>query len=131
MRIVHNIKKEEIIEDVGRSMPQIYVALNNRQANYQSHMIEVEGKIDNQPRAILIYSRGSNSYINPNLVETFKFKKCKHEKYWLVHLATGTKRRKNDFVKDCPIIMNGVNTKKDLNIIPLGSYVCLICMDWL
>jgi hypothetical protein len=27
--------------------------------------------------------------------------------------------------------MNGVSTKVDLNIIPLGSYDCLIGMDWL
>ena len=27
--------------------------------------------------------------------------------------------------------MNGLNTKVDVNIIPLGSYDCLIGMDWL
>ena len=27
--------------------------------------------------------------------------------------------------------MNGLRTKSDLNIIPLGSYDCLIGMDWL
>jgi hypothetical protein len=27
--------------------------------------------------------------------------------------------------------MNGLRTKVDLNIIPLGSYYCLIGMDWL
>ena len=27
--------------------------------------------------------------------------------------------------------MNGVSTKEDLNIIPLGSYIFLIGMDWL
>jgi hypothetical protein len=27
--------------------------------------------------------------------------------------------------------MNGLNTKVDVNIIPLGSYDCLIVMDWL
>jgi hypothetical protein len=34
-------------------------------------------------------------------------------------------------VKECPMEMNGLHTKVDLNIIPLGSYDCLICMDWL
>jgi hypothetical protein len=29
------------------------------------------------------------------------------------------------------IILNGVNTNADLNIIPLGSYDILIGMDWL
>jgi hypothetical protein len=27
--------------------------------------------------------------------------------------------------------MNGLNTKEDLNILTLGSYECLIGMDWL
>jgi hypothetical protein len=27
--------------------------------------------------------------------------------------------------------MNGLNTKVDVNIIPLGSYDCLVGMDWL
>jgi hypothetical protein len=27
--------------------------------------------------------------------------------------------------------MNGLSTKADLNILSLGSYVCLIGMDWL
>ena len=41
------------------------------------------------------------------------------------------KRKINELVKDCPIDMNGLNTKLDVNIIPLGSYDCLIGMDWL
>jgi hypothetical protein len=34
-------------------------------------------------------------------------------------------------VKSCLIDMNGLNTKADLNILPLGFYDCLIGMDWL
>jgi hypothetical protein len=131
MRIVHNIQEDDIVEDMGRSMPRIYAALDNKQEEYQSPMIEVEGKIDNQPIAILIDYGASHSYINPNLVEIFHLQRRKHEKSWLVQLAMGAKRRINELVKDCPMDMNGLNTKVDLNIIPLGSYDCLIGMDWL
>jgi hypothetical protein len=34
-------------------------------------------------------------------------------------------------VKACPLEMNGLCTKDDLNSIPLGSYDCLIGMNWL
>jgi hypothetical protein len=34
-------------------------------------------------------------------------------------------------VKECPMDMNGMSNKEDLNIIPLGSYECLIGMDLL
>ena len=66
-----------------------------------------------------------------NIVERFKLKKCKHEKSWLVQLATETKRRINEIVKYFPIYMNMINTKEYLNIIPLGSYYYLISMDLL
>jgi len=53
MRIVHNLWKAYRVEDMGRSIPRIYETLENRKENYQSHMIEVEGKIDNHSIAIL------------------------------------------------------------------------------
>jgi hypothetical protein len=49
----------------------------------------------------------------------------------LVQLATRDKRKINELIKYCPIDMNGLNTKVDAKIIPLGSYECLIGMDWL
>jgi hypothetical protein len=48
-----------------------------------------------------------------------------------VQLATGARRKFNDMVKSCLIDMNGLNTRADLNILPLGSYDYLIGMDWL
>jgi hypothetical protein len=65
------------------------------------------------------------------MAERFHLPRSKLEKPWLVQLATGTKRKINEMVKACPMEMNGLSTKVDLNIIPLGSYDCLIGMDWL
>jgi hypothetical protein len=93
-------------------------------------MIEVEVNINNHPITILIDYRASHSYIDPKIVEKLKLKICKHEKSWFVQLATRTKKKINDLVKYCALNMNGVNTKVDLNIIPLGSYDYLIGMDW-
>jgi hypothetical protein len=93
-------------------------------------MIEVEGKIDNNPISTFIDSRASHSYINSNIVEIFHLQRSKHNKSWLVQLSIGANRNINELVKDCQIYMNGLNTKVDVNIIPLGSYDCLIGMDW-
>jgi len=131
MKNLHRIKKEETIEDMEKSVPRIYSTLDNRQEEYQSHMIEVEGMIDNYSIAILIDSRAIHSYIDPNMVERFKLNKIMHEKYWLVNLATITKRKINKLVKDCVMNMDGFNTKENLNIISLGSYDCVIGMDWM
>jgi hypothetical protein len=94
-------------------------------------MIEVEVKITNQPITILIDLGASHNYIGPNLVEIFHLKKSKLEISWLVQLTTTTKRRINEIVKGYPIDLNGVNRVADMNIIPFGSYVILIRMDWL
>jgi hypothetical protein len=131
MRTVHNIQGDEIVEYMGGIMPRIYASLDNKHAKYQSPMIEVEGKIDNHPITILIDSGASHSYINANIVEIFHLQRSKHKKYCLVQLATGAKRKINDLVKYCLLDMNGLSTKVYLNIIPLGSYDCLIGMDWL
>jgi hypothetical protein len=41
VRIVHNVQQLETMEDMGRSVPRIYAALDNKQVDFQSHMIEV------------------------------------------------------------------------------------------
>jgi hypothetical protein len=46
-------------------------------------------------------------------------------------LATGTKRKVTELVKSCPVDRKGLSMKAELNILPLGSYDCLIGMDWL
>jgi hypothetical protein len=127
VKTVHNIQEDTIVKYMGR----IYAALNDRQIEYQSNMIEVEGKIINQPVSILIDSGASHCYIDPKIVDILHLEKIKLGKASLVQLATGTKRRMHDMVRSCSISLNGLNTSIDLNIIPLGSYDILIGMDWL
>jgi hypothetical protein len=114
-----------IAEDMGR----IYASLDDRQAEYQSNMIEVEGKIINQDVAILIDSGEIHCYIDPKIVDRFHLEKNKLGKASLFQLSIGTKRRIHDIVRSCSISLNGMNTSIDLNIIPLGSYDILIRTD--
>jgi hypothetical protein len=76
------------VEDISINVPRIYAALDNKQDEFQSHMIEVEGNINNQPIVILIDSGASHSYLDPNMVEIFQFPRSKLGKPWLVQLAT-------------------------------------------
>jgi hypothetical protein len=59
-------------------------------------MIEVEGKIDNQPIEILIDYGASHSYINSNIVEIFHLQSSKHKKSWLVEFVD-TERGVNQY----------------------------------
>jgi hypothetical protein len=56
VRSIHNVQQDDTVEDMGRNVPRIYTTLDNKQNEFQSHMIEVEGKINEQPISILIYS---------------------------------------------------------------------------
>jgi hypothetical protein len=131
VRVVHNVQHAETMEDMGSRIPRIYAALDNKQAKYQSHIIEVEGMINNQTITILIDSGASHSYIDPRMVGSLHLPRSKHGKSWLVQLATGTKRKVVELIKSCPVDLNGLSIRAELNILPLGSYKCLIGMDWL
>jgi hypothetical protein len=131
VRVFRNVHQAETMEDMGSRIPRIYVALDNKQAEFQSHMIEVEGMINSHAFTILIDSGDSHSYIDPKVVERLQFPRIKHVKSWLVQLATGAKQKVVELVKSFPVGMNGLSTKVDLKILPLGSYDYLIGMNWL
>ena len=94
-------------------------------------MVEVAGNIVEQSVSILIDPGSTHIYITPRVVEICAFKRVKHGKPWLVQLATGTKRRVSELVEKCPLVMHGLITCVDLNVLLLGSYDVLIGMDWL
>ena len=60
------------VGDLARGMPRINAALENRQADYQTSMVEVEGKLNQTPISILVHQGASIIYISTDLVE-----KCK------------------------------------------------------
>ena len=114
------------VGDLARTMPRINAALENRQADYQNSMVEVEGMINQTPIAILIDPGASLSYISPKLVEKCKLPIEKFESSWLVQLSTGAKRKVSCFVKKCAIVMDQFETVLKLNVLPLGSYDILL-----
>jgi hypothetical protein len=110
---------------------RIYAAVENRQADHQASVVELEGIIIERPISILIDPGYNLSYISPRLVEACSLKRNKHTKALLVQLAIGTKRKVVEVVKACPIGMDGFHTQAILNLLPLGSYELLLGMDWL
>jgi hypothetical protein len=84
VRIVHNAQQAMTVEYMGINVPRIYATLDNKQVEFQSHMIEVEGKINDQPISILIDLGASHSYLDPKMVERFQLPRSKLGKPWLV-----------------------------------------------
>ena len=95
-----------IVGELARTMPRINAALENRQADYQTSVVEVEGKLNQTPISILIDPGASLSYISPNLVEKFKLSVENFANYWLVQLASSEKRKVISFVKNCIVKMD-------------------------
>jgi hypothetical protein len=54
VRFVDNVQQAKIVEDMGSRVSRIYKAQDNKQVEYQLHMIEVEGMINNHAFSILI-----------------------------------------------------------------------------
>jgi predicted aspartyl protease len=105
--------------------------VDGRQADHYSTVVEVEGKVSNNHIFVLIDPGDTLSYVSPGIVDSKELKKVRHRNYWIVQLATGTKRKVTYFISDCEFSLDGQNTKIKLNIIPLGSYYIIIGMDWL
>jgi hypothetical protein len=116
---------------VARSVPQIYGALDNNQADHQALVVEIEGMISNHLVSILIDPGSNLSYIAPKTVDKCKLYPPKPTKPWLVQLAIGTKIRIAEVIPACQLMLGEFPTQETLNILPLGSYDMLIGMDWL
>jgi hypothetical protein len=128
---IYNVHESTTVNDVARSMPQIYAAMDNKQADHQALVVEIEGMITNHLVSILIDPGSNLSYIAPKAVDKCKLQPHKHAKPWLVQLATGTKRKVAEVIPVCQFTMGEFPTQATLNILPLGSYDLLIGMDWL
>ena len=126
------VPKTQEVETVGQEegiIPKICAVLEDHHAGHSSTMVELEGQIVEQNVSVLIDPRSTHSYITRGLVEMCTLKKLKNRKSWLVQLATGTKRKVSDMVDKFPLVMNGLVTCVDLNVLPLGSYDVLTGMD--
>jgi hypothetical protein len=82
-------------------MSQIYAAVDNKQADHQDSVVEMEGMITNNLVSILINPGSNLSYIAPKVVDKCKLQPHKHAKPWWVQLATGTKRKVAEVIPAC------------------------------
>ena len=91
-------------------MHRINAALENRQVDHLNSMVEVQGMIQNQSVSMLIDRGAILSYISPNIVENWSLSLKEFEKYWLVQLATRTKRKVVNYVENCNLLMSQFET---------------------
>ena len=122
------------VETVGQEsgiIPKICTVLEDHQAGHNSTVVEVEGDIIEHIVYVLIDPGSTHRYIMPGFVEMCPFKKSKQRRSWLVQLAIGTKKKISEVIIKFPLVMDGLFTCANMNVLPLGSYDALIGMDWL
>ena len=68
-RPAYNIQEAETVGQVARVVPRIYATLEDRQADHQSTVVEVVGKIVEQFVSIFIDPGSTHIYITPRVVE--------------------------------------------------------------
>ena len=79
MAPISMLQEASIVNDIAKNIPRISVALEDKQADHQSTMLEVESKISNTSVSILIDSRASLSYIAPRVLEKCELSKEKQK----------------------------------------------------
>ena len=72
---IYSAQEVHTVGDVGHSIPRIYVVVDNRQANSQELIIEMDGKLCDQVVSILIDPGSKYSYSNPDLMYKCGFRK--------------------------------------------------------
>jgi hypothetical protein len=130
-RKIYHMQKATTVNDVARSVPQIYAALDNNQTDHQASVVELEGMIFNHLVSVLIDPGSNLSYISPRTVNNCKLQPQKKTKPWLVQLATGTKIKVVEAIPTCQLMLDKFPTQATLNVLTLGSYDLLVGMDWL
>eukprot|EP00253_Pinus_taeda_P027303 PITA_27303 len=130
---INNIEVRALVGwSVGHvSIPRFYVAVDNRQAEHQASIVEMDDKLFDQVISILIDPGSNYSYVSPDLVDKCGLNTEFHFESWLVHLDTGTKKRVHHWVRACTFDLNGMPTTTHLNVLLSGSYNMLLAMDWL
>ena len=66
---LHAVQRETTTGDLAKELPRISATLENRQADHQTSMVEVEGMIKDKPISILIDPSASLSYVSPSIAE--------------------------------------------------------------
>lgn len=94
-----------------RSILKINVPFDDCQEDHQSSMVEVEGTISQYIVSVSIDPGSTLSYISPIVVEKCNLTKEKHKNAWLVQLATATKRKVIELIKNYVLDINGLMTK--------------------
>jgi hypothetical protein len=113
------------------SSHQIYAAVNNRQAEHQSTVVESSGMLNHINVKILFDSGATDSFISPSALEKSGLAAYEHDDFKQVEMASGEKQAVGPSVDNCIVDLGVCTTRLKVYITALGAYDLIIGMDWL
>jgi hypothetical protein len=118
---------------MGRSSSsqQIYVAVNNRQAEHRSTVVESSSTLNHINVKVLFDSGATNSFISPSALENSGLAAYKHEDFKQVEIASGEKQAVGPSVNNCIVDLGVCTTRLKVYVTSLRVYDLIIGMDWL
>jgi hypothetical protein len=118
---------------MGRSSSnhQIYAAVNNRQTEHQSTMVESSGMLNHINFKILFDSSSADSFISPSALEKSGLAAYEHDDFKKVEMASGEKQAIGPSVDNCIVDLGVCTTRLKVYVTTLGAYDLIIGMDWL
>jgi predicted aspartyl protease len=110
---------------------QIYEAVNNRQAEHQSTVVESSGTLNHVNVKILFDSGATYSFISPSALEKSGLAAYEHDDFKQVEMALGEKQVVGPSVNNCLVDLGVCTTRLKVYVIALEMYDLIIGMDWL
>jgi hypothetical protein len=113
------------------SSHKIYAAVNNRQAEHQSTVVESTGTLNHINVKILFDSGATDSFISPSALEKSGLVAYEHDDFKQVEMASGEKQAVGPSVDNCMVDLGVCTTRLKVYVTALGTYDLIIGMDWL
>jgi hypothetical protein len=88
------------VGDMGKAH-RIHAAVNNRQAEHQSTVLETTGTIADQTLIILIDPSATESFISGAVLKRIKVKAVKQDEFSFVEMPSGAKQKVGGKVMGC------------------------------
>jgi hypothetical protein len=119
-----------IVGDMGKAH-RIHLAVNNRQAEHQSTVLEMTGTVADETLSILIDPSATESFISGVALKRIKVKAVEQDEFSFVETASGAKQKVGGKVTGSALNLGEFVTRVNLYVTILGSYDVVIGMDWL
>jgi hypothetical protein len=109
----------------------IHAAVNNRQVEHQSTVLEMTGTVTNQTLSILIDPGATESFISGAALKRIKVKAVEQDEFSFMEMASRAKQKVGGKVMGCALNLGEFVLRDNLYVIILGTYDVVIRMDWL